>query len=751
MLNIKRQLQHTPIYNEINQIVSIETLDIQTVDNLLQSQFIGEGVYGLEILMQKDNMKINAIAPIVHDIENSSTILNYITDRDSIHCYEINLTKPSFMPIKHDNFINEIQKIIPEQVKVYLQILFTKRTDNWQDISIEQYLSYLKGNDYPSKKEPIRNIQESVIELLNNISGNKVKRERIKAIEDKINSNGYRVEIRLVTDGMVKDIVNFENRIASIIGKVSYFNSFKLYRIKNNSEFLENYNQRQFSAISDEQILSENELVSLLIGKYEQTIIVEKEEKNEIVEINNSIYDTATKILPYQKVERVVDKTISDKIASAFKRVKITKNQKVNVTKLEQGSTLQRITIKIPDEINYSDIEKNLKNLKVTLGVESLSIEQGDEPETISFLLPVVDREVVYLKQLLEDNEFVKYASEHILPVILGVDVLGKPFYADITKLPHLLVAGTTGSGKSVFLNVLILVLLIMKKPSELMVYLIDPKKVEFGQFAGFPHVQEVVTDVGKSMLLLQSLVNEMEKRYDKLSKAGYKKLEAYNKHTKNKIPYIVCVIDELADLMMVSAKSVEDSIIRLAQKARGAGIHLIIATQKPLAEVITSLIKDNMPSKVSFNLNNNNGYRTVFGTSQPYHLLGKGDGVMRLEGQVKEFERFQAPAISIDEEEEQDVFDKIKRLYKGEKIEGIEIVEIKEDTPIEKLKRIIANTGETRITEIRKIMKIRSNDVQDLMQQLVEEEWLEEPKTKRGGYTLIASDELLNEWKEEN
>jgi S-DNA-T family DNA segregation ATPase FtsK/SpoIIIE len=240
-----------------------------------------------------------------------------------------------------------------------------------------------------------------------------------------------------------------------------------------------------------------------------------------------------------------------------------------------------------------------------------------------------------------------------------------------------------------------------------------------------------------------------MEKRYEVFAKHGVKNLTSYNKKTTDKkLPFVVCVVDEYADLVMTNPE-VENYIERMGQKARGAGIHLIVATQKPSADIIGGSIKANMPSKISFKLDSVNDYRTVFGKGiGGYHLLGQGDGVMRLDGQTKEFIRFQSPVITLDDEEEEKVYEKIKKAYQGEVVEGIEIVEEVKEEPIDKLKRIIATTNETRVGHLQKAMAVRINTVQDLMQQLVDEKWLIKHAAKSKGYELVASAEELEKWR---
>ena len=214
------------------------------------------------------------------------------------------------------------------------------------------------------------------------------------------------------------------------------------------------------------------------------------------------------------------------------------------------------------------------------------------------------------------------------LPVALGKDISGRAVFFDMAEMPHLLVAGTTGSGKSVMLNGLLTSLLLTTDPRQVKMVLIDPKRVELSQFARVPHlITPVVTDVKKAANALSWAVAEMERRYEVLEKFGVRSLDGYNeKRPENQMPYVVVVIDELADLMMTSAAKVEDAVIRLAQKARAVGIHLVVATQRPSVDVITGMIKANVPSRIAFAVSSQVDSRVILDTPGAEALLGQGD-----------------------------------------------------------------------------------------------------------------------------
>ena len=241
--------------------------------------------------------------------------------------------------------------------------------------------------------------------------------------------------------------------------------------------------------------------------------------------------------------------------------------------------------------------------------------------------VPNNTRETVYFRQILESPEY--QANKSKLKIPLGKDIFGVSVVAGIDKMPHLLVAGATGSGKSVAINSIILAILYNARPSEVRLALVDPKMLELSVFEGIPHLlSPVVTQPKKAAETLKAIVAEMERRYRQLAEKGNKNIDSYNKTVPEaeRLPYIVVIIDELADLMMTVQREVEDSIMRLAQMARAAGIHLIVATQRPSVDVITGLIKANLPSRISFQVSSKTDSRTILDANGAENLLGMGD-----------------------------------------------------------------------------------------------------------------------------
>jgi S-DNA-T family DNA segregation ATPase FtsK/SpoIIIE len=241
--------------------------------------------------------------------------------------------------------------------------------------------------------------------------------------------------------------------------------------------------------------------------------------------------------------------------------------------------------------------------------------------------VPNTTREMVWFRQIVESPEY--QASRSKLRIPLGKDIFGGPVTANIEKMPHLLVAGATGSGKSVAINAVILAILFNARPSEVKLVLVDPKMLELSLYNDIPHLlTPVVTQPKKAAETLRALVAEMERRYRQLAEKGSKNIDSYNRAMPEaqRLPYIVVIIDELADLMMTVQREVEDSIMRLAQMARAAGIHLLVATQRPSVDVITGLIKANLPSRISFQVSSKTDSRTILDANGAENLLGMGD-----------------------------------------------------------------------------------------------------------------------------
>ena len=297
--------------------------------------------------------------------------------------------------------------------------------------------------------------------------------------------------------------------------------------------------------------------------------------------------------------------------------------------------------IKVSKIINLSDdIARNTSS-------ESTRIATIPGRNTIGIELPNSTRENVYLSEILNNSEFKK--KDIKLPIALGKNISGIPIIGDLTSMPHLLIAGTTGSGKSVCINTIILSLLYRHTPEKCKFILIDPKMLELSTYEGIPHLLcPVITEAKKAASVLGWVVKEMESRYRLMTKEGVRNIDSYNLKHKLPMPYIVVVVDEMSDLMLVAGKEIENYIQKLSQMARAAGIHIIMATQRPSVDVITGTIKANFPTRVSFQVSSKIDSRTILGEQGAEQLLGKGD--MLFMSSANKIIRIHAPFVSDDE-----------------------------------------------------------------------------------------------------
>lgn len=304
---------------------------------------------------------------------------------------------------------------------------------------------------------------------------------------------------------------------------------------------------------------------------------------------------------------------------------------RTKVLEVVRGPTVTRYELQPDIGVKVSRIVSLTDDIALALAAKDIRMEAPIPGKSaVGIEVPNTEVSMVTMREVMESSAFLESTSK--LSITLGRDISGTPIIANLAKMPHLLVAGATGSGKSVCVNSIITSILYKAKPNEVKFLMIDPKKVELNVYNGIPHLlAPVVTDPRRASLALKKVVSEMEKRYDLFSNSGTRNIEGYNEMLSNSqdaepLPYIVVIVDELADLMMIAAKDVEDAICRLAQMARAAGIHLIIATQRPSVDVITGLIKANIPSRIAFGVSSQVDSRTILDTVGAEKLLGRGD-----------------------------------------------------------------------------------------------------------------------------
>jgi DNA segregation ATPase FtsK/SpoIIIE-like protein len=370
-------------------------------------------------------------------------------------------------------------------------------------------------------------------------------------------------------------------------------------------------------------------------------------------------------------------------------------HQPIEILAMESGPTLQTVTFRLPTKIQLSALIKKRDDLANHLGCRAgFDVVHSPFVSSASFVIPHKERAFVYLRDVMHDGRYRIFAEQAELPMVLGTDMLANPLWVDLAKLPHLLVAGATGSGKSVAINAMLSSLICCRGPDRLKLLLVDPKMVELAIYKGFPHlIIPPVTDMRRASLALQKVIAEMEQRYEVLAKASTRNIVEYNrKHQLAKLPYWLVVIDEYADLMLIAGDETEDAVQRIVQKARAAGIHMILATQRPSVDVVTGVIKANLPSRIAFRLMSSHDFRTVMEAAGP-DLLGHGDGICVLQG--GQHLRFQSASISVDDTQSTTFIEDLKQYWHHESKSAVVTGHVEGPFALEEVE-VEPNTGDS-------------------------------------------------------
>jgi len=424
--------------------------------------------------------------------------------------------------------------------------------------------------------------------------------------------------------------------------------------------------------------------------------------------------------------EREVDEKIED-LLDKLQKFKIDGD----VVRTYSGPVVTTFEFRPAPSVKVSKILNLQDDLAMALKAKTIRI-QAPVPgkDVVGIEIPNREFETIYLREILESDIFTKAASP--LTIALGKDIVGNPFITDLKKLPHLLIAGTTGSGKSVGINAMILSLLYRNSPQNLKFLMIDPKMLEFSIYNDIPHLlTPVITQAKQAVVALNNMVSEMERRYALMSNSRTKNIESYNEKAKkekfDELPYIVVIIDELADLMMTSGKDVEYSIGRLAQMARASGIHLVVATQRPSVDVVTGLIKANLPSRISFRVGQKIDSKVILDQFGAESLLGRGDMLFTPPGMIG-LVRLHAPWCSESEIEKIVEFIKAQKepeynndfLSEGGAKEANYTLEDGElDELFEEAKKVVLEEKKTSISYIQRRLQIGYNRSARIVEQL--------------------------------
>jgi len=454
---------------------------------------------------------------------------------------------------------------------------------------------------------------------------------------------------------------------------------------------------------------------------------------------------------PKENKTKVNEGIIDKKIADLLKKLLMFKIEG-DVIRTYTGPVVTTFEFKPAPNVKVSKILNLQDDLAMALKAQTIRI-QAPIPgkDVVGIEVPNHVVQTIYLKEILDSELFQN--SKSPLTMILGKDIVGKPFVTDLKKLPHLLIAGTTGSGKSVGLNAMILSLLYKNSPDNLKLIMIDPKMLEFSMYNDIPHLlTPVITKATEAINALANMVLEMEKRYKLMSQTKTKSIETYNEKAKkdgfDAFAYIVIIIDELADLMMTSGKDVELSIARLAQMARASGIHLIVATQRPSVDVVTGLIKANLPSRISYKVGQKVDSKIILDSMGAESLLGRGDMLFTPPG-TSGLVRLHAPWSSEDEIQKVVNFLKAQRepdynfdfLKQGEakntkNTNGANAGQF--DKLFEDAKSVVLNEKKTSISHIQRRLNIGYNRAATIVEQLEESGVLSAPNARGTREILI-------------
>lgn len=402
-------------------------------------------------------------------------------------------------------------------------------------------------------------------------------------------------------------------------------------------------------------------------------------------------------------------------------------NVEGSVVQIHPGPVVTTFELKPDAGVKYSKVTSLSDDLCLAMQAESVLIDRIPGKATVGIQIPNPNREAISLRELLESDAYTRHSSK--LAFALGKTIHGEPYIADLATMPHLLIAGSTGTGKSVGLNAMLTGILYRATPDDVRMIMVDPKRLELGMYEDIPHLMTpVVVEPKKAANALRWAVREMEDRYKTLAAYGVRNIEQFNRNVRamlesgetpkdgepnRPLPFIVVVVDELADLMMVAGNEVEESICRLAQMARAVGIHLILATQRPSVDVITGLIKANLPSRISFRVSSKIDSRTILDSNGAEQLLGKGD-MLFLPPASSRHIRLHGPYISEQEsarlasflrKQGKPVYD--ETITEEEKKGGPEGLDFEKDELYDEAARIVVQTGQASISYLQRKMRI--------------------------------------------
>ena len=610
-----------------------------------------------------------------------------------------------------------------------------------------------------SVKEPVENIvseadailEEDISVNLPDFSQSTIEAERINDEEKDKEKDKETTEYKLI-DGETDNVEAMTNEVVDI-----------------NNEAADNEeNASEISNISDNEVIEseakDNEIIS------NETVVKEIKAKEAAVpdrkkaEGKDYIFPPVTLLIKEQQTQSSGYEQYLKETALKLQQTLESFGVNVTITDISCGPSVTRYEMFPEQGTKVSKIISLTDDIKLNLAASDIRIEAPIPGKAaIGIEIPNKHNQTVHFRDLIESSTFEKFKSR--LAFAVGKDIGGKTVVTDLAKMPHLLIAGATGSGKSVCINTLIMSILYKASPEEVKLIMVDPKMVELSIYNGIPHLLiPVVTDPKKASGALNWAVAEMTNRYKKFTETGVRNIEGYNKKVKElqksgeidpetikKMPQIVIIIDELADLMMVAPGEVEDAIVRLSQLARAAGIHLVIATQRPSVNVITGLIKANVPSRIAFSVSSGVDSRTIIDMNGAEKLLGKGDMLFYPAGYSKPV-RVQGAFIS--DSEISDVVEFLKEnedvaVYDTEVTEKIEsklnsaAISQEKDEYFEAAARFVIEKDKASIGMIQRMFKVGFNRAARIVDQLADAGIVGPEEGTKPRKVLMSSEQL--------
>ena len=738
--------------------------------------------YNSEIDSDSDSIDVTRNLSNIDNNEKSDNHLSDNIDNNAGNLNNLNNLDEKINKMQNIIEVTNESNLINENIKSENEIIRQKLEDLESSVSELQNLIKVNSNNDISNPDTyhtqLENLEDSVNKLENHLTS--TYGTSIDNVENVIKNNNSvnELENNLTSDNVENAIKNNNIDNHNIEPKVMSNIDFNLDEIPDEQEYLEESIDDQFIP---EQINSTGEFATDTQNSFDEEIINDYEPENYNEEI----------LLPTEEVQISDPIEIEEDLSSddsslplisdgaiynapdnegykLFKVEKLPKNKKINVlndqqikNKMEQlrfsinnifeifkvnayveegnynyGPTVLSFNVTVGDGVNVARITKLSNNLKLRLKATTLRIQAPIPGKPwVGIEIPNDSPEIVFYKDVFSSltnnrEEDKKFKS---IDIPLGKDIFGNYKEFSLSNSPHMLVAGTTGSGKSVLINVILTSILMTYKPNELRLMLIDPKMVEFVSYSHLPHlITPVINDSKQARVALEKLVQKMEERFKQMSEAGVRNIQSWNevrvKKGLDRIPYIVVIIDELADLMVTAGKEVETAIARITQKARAAGIHIIVATQRPSTDVITGLIKSNIPTRIAFAVSSAIDSRTILDGGGAENLLGRGDMLVSLQGHLP----FRAQSAFISDKEIDTVTKFIrkqdKKTYYDSDFNDLNIIDENNsfnnfsDPLFNEAIKIVKESGKASTSYLQRRLKVGYNKAADLIDALEEQ-----------------------------